>query len=361
MTRLNPHARGPVAETLETELRRRVIGQEEAIQQILGLYQTNLAGLSAPGRPLGSVLFLGPTGSGKTRMVEATAECLAGSASAVLKVDCAEFQHSHEIAKIIGSPPGYLGHRDTHPVLTQEALDRHHTDKVKISFLLFDEIEKANDALWNLLLGIMDKATLTLGDNRRVDFSRCLIFMTSNLGAAQMEALLRPSVGFSSTEGGTERSTVTTDALKRCAVAAARKRFTPEFINRLDRMVVFQALTRAELRQVLDLELAAVQARLLNAVAFVLQVTDQAKDWLLQEGLDPRYGARHLKRAVERLLVRPLANLIATGQVQVADLVTVALDEASSALVFSKDDRGVPPVVSSYGVGLVVKTMKATT
>ena len=154
--------------------------------------------MSSAGRPVGNLLFLGPTGSGKTRLVEAVAESLVGDARAVIKIDCAEFQHSHEIAKLIGSPPGYLGHRETHPVLSQEVLNQYHTDKVKLSFVLFDEIEKASDALWNLLLGILDKATLTLGDNRRVDFSQSLIFMTSNLGAAEMNSILRPGLGFAS-------------------------------------------------------------------------------------------------------------------------------------------------------------------
>jgi ATP-dependent Clp protease ATP-binding subunit ClpA len=151
------------SETLERDLRALVVGQDEAIEQIINIYQTYLTGLAPAGRPIGNFLFLGPTGSGKTRMVEATAESLAGNPRAVLKIDCAEFQHSHEVAKLIGSPPGYLGHRETHALLSQEMLNQYHTDTMKISFVLFDEIEKANDSLWNLLLGILDKATLTLG------------------------------------------------------------------------------------------------------------------------------------------------------------------------------------------------------
>src|SRR4029077_9415791 len=141
---------------------------------------------STPGRPIGNLLFLGPTGSGKTRRVESAAESLLGDPRAVVKIDCAEFAHSHEIAKLIGSPPGYLGHRETHPMLSQEVLSQYHTEKIKLSFVLFDEIEKASDTLWNLLLGVLDKATLTLVDNRRVDFSNAMIFMTSDLGAAEM-------------------------------------------------------------------------------------------------------------------------------------------------------------------------------
>src|SRR5579884_1846656 len=180
---LDPGKTGRDAQSLESSLRRMIVGQEEAIQQIVNIYQMHLTGLNPAGRPIGNFLFLGPTGSGKTRIVEATAQALLGDTRAVTKIDCAEFQHSHEIAKLIGSPPGYLGHRETHALLSQEALNRHHTDKVKISLVLFDEIEKASDALWNLLLGILDKGVLTLGDNRRVDFSSAMIFLTSNLGA----------------------------------------------------------------------------------------------------------------------------------------------------------------------------------
>src|SRR5450631_3971180 len=193
---LNPAQTGLEAEKLDSDLHKRVVGQEEAIQQIIGIYQTYLAGMSSPGRPIGNLLFLGPTGTGKTRLVEATAESLVGDARAVIKIDCAEFQHSHEIAKLIGSPPGYLGHRETHAMLSQEALNQFHSEELKLSFLLFDEIEKASDSLWNLLLGILDKGTLTLGDNRRVDFSRAMIFMTSNLGATEMSSLDAPRLGF---------------------------------------------------------------------------------------------------------------------------------------------------------------------
>src|SRR5579862_2674957 len=188
---LDPTRTGREAETLETNLRRMIVGQDEAIQQIVNIYQMYLTGMTPPSRPIGNFLFLGPTGSGKTRIVEATSEALVKNARAVIKIDCAEFQHSHEIAKLIGSPPGYLEHRETHPLITQEALAANHTDKLKLSFLLFDEIEKASDALWQLLLGMLDKATLTLGDNRRVDLSQTVIFMTSNLGGGEITELMQ--------------------------------------------------------------------------------------------------------------------------------------------------------------------------
>src|SRR6516165_1659393 len=195
-TALDPTRRSSDAQDFETALRRKIVGQDPAIEKVVEIYQMFLAGLNAPGRPVGNLLFLGPTGSGKTRVVEAMAESLFGDPRAVIKIDCAEFQHSHEIAKLIGSPPGYLGHRETHPLLTQEALNQWHTDRLKLTLLLFDEIEKASDALWQLLLGILDKPTLTLGDNRRVDLSLCIIIMTSNLGAGEMTNLVEGGMGF---------------------------------------------------------------------------------------------------------------------------------------------------------------------
>ncbi|HTQ97687.1 MAG TPA: AAA family ATPase, partial [Candidatus Acidoferrum sp.] len=193
---LNPNIRS--AETIEFQksLRAKIVGQDEGVQALVELFQVFTAGLNSPGRPVGNLLFLGPTGSGKTRLVEAAAEILFGSPRAIIKIDCAEFQHSHEIAKLIGSPPGYLGHRETHPLITQEALSANHREDLKLSFLLFDEIEKASDALWQLLLGMLDKASLTLGDNRRVDLSQTVIFMTSNLGGGEITELMAGGYGF---------------------------------------------------------------------------------------------------------------------------------------------------------------------
>ena len=348
--RLNPAQTGSDAEKLDGDLHKRVVGQEEAIRQIINVYQTHLAGMAAPGRPVGNLLFLGPTGSGKTRLVEATAESLVGDARAVIKIDCAEFQHSHEIAKLIGSPPGYLGHRETHPLLSQEVLNQFHTDRVKLSFVLFDEIEKASDALWNLLLGILDKATLTLGDNRRVDFSRALIFMTSNLGATEMNSILRPNLGFTAGEEERRNAAGIVDEelngkVARAGVEAARRKFTPEFMNRIDKVVVFHPLGEPELRKILSIELNTVQARIFhsaNSAPFVFSVTDEARSFLLREGTDMKYGARHLKRALDRNLVHPMSNLIATGQVRGGDLLRVDFDDSTNALTFFKDEEGMP-------------------
>jgi ATP-dependent Clp protease ATP-binding subunit ClpA len=326
------------------------VGQDEAIQQIVNIFQMHLTGMSAPGRPIGNFLFLGPTGTGKTRIVEATAEALVKNPRAVIKIDCAEFQHSHEIAKLIGSPPGYLGHRETHPLLSQEVLNQYHTDTTKISFVLFDEIEKASDALWNLLLGILDKATLTLGDNRRVDFSKAMIFMTSNLGAAEMSSILRPNLGFAASEvermaadGNLDESTA--GKISRAGVEAARRKFTPEFMNRIDKTVVFKPLGSQELRRILHLELNVVQQRIFNSptgAPFVFSCTDAAKEFLLREGTDVKYGARHLKRAIDRSLVHPLSNLIATEQVRGGDLIRVDFEGAINRLTFFKEAEDMP-------------------
>lgn len=273
--------------------------------------------------------------------MEATAQSLLTNSRAVIKIDCAEFQHSHEIAELIGSPPGYLGHRETHALLSQEMLNQYHTEKLKLSLVLFDEIEKASDALWNLLLGILDKATLTLGDNRKVDFSSAMIFLTSNLGAAEMSSLLTPRLGFYVEQPPDAANKAKLSArMSSAGIAAARRRFTPEFMNRLDHIVVFKSLGEAELRQIVDVELDMVRQRIETVAVgcpFLINVTPSAKEFLLLEGTDVRYGARPLKRAIERLLVQPLSNLLATGQIRRGDRVRVSHAEGSPVLTFYRD------------------------
>jgi ATP-dependent Clp protease ATP-binding subunit ClpB len=329
----------------EDALRHKLVGQEEAVQALADIYQVFCAGLHSPARPIGNLLFLGPTGSGKTRIVEAAAEILFGDSRAMLKVDCAEFQHSHEIAKLIGSPPGYLGHRETHPLITQEALASSHTEQLKLSFLLFDEIEKASDSLWQLLLGILDKATLTLGDNRRVDLSQTVIFMTSNLGGAEITELMTGGMGF--VQPIDHPAHRLEEKVERAAIEAARRNFSPEFINRLDKLVVFHPLKSAELDEVLEIELEHVQKRVLASTTrpFLFRVTHEGRQFLLEEGTDQRYGARHLKRAIERYLVCPLSRLLATAQVRSGDVLLVDRHFGDKGLAFLKDtDKR-----SSYG------------
>jgi ATP-dependent Clp protease ATP-binding subunit ClpB len=321
----------------ENALRHKIVGQEEAVQALADIYQVFCAGLHSPAHPIGNLLFLGPTGSGKTRIVEAAAEILFGDSRALIKVDCAEFQHSHEIAKLIGSPPGYLGHRETHPLITEEALAKSHTEQLKLSFLLFDEIEKASDSLWQLLLGILDKATLTLGDNRRVDLSQTMIFMTSNLGGAEITELMTGGMGFvQPIDKPVHRLD---EKVERAAIEAARRKFSPEFINRLDKLVVFHPLKRDELDEVLEIELGQVQKRVLDSTTrpFLFRVTTEGRQFLLEEGTDQRYGARHLKRAIERYLVCPLSRLLATAQVRSGDVLLVDRHPGDKGLAFLKD------------------------
>ena len=336
---LDPERKSPRAAEFEDKLSGWIVGQERAVRRMSGLFQIYLAGMNNPSRPIGTMLFLGPTGSGKTRVVEAAAEVLFNEPHSVVKIDCAEFQHSHEIAKLIGSPPGYLGHRETSPMLTQENLDKSHTDDTKLTFVLFDEIEKASDSLWQLLLGILDKATLTLGDNRRVDFSKTIVIMTSNLGAREMSEMISGGIGFAPTKTDQTKEDNEIDTkIYRTALEAAKRKFSPEFMNRIDKVVVFRSLKEHHLRQILDIELRSVQDRITESAGtkFVFECTPAAKELLLAEGIDLKYGARHLKRSVERFLVYPLSNLVATEQVETGDFVMVDYESETEALNFRK-------------------------
>ncbi|MDE3179799.1 MAG: ATP-dependent Clp protease ATP-binding subunit [Acidobacteriota bacterium] len=353
---LDPDLRSDEVQDFEDELRRKVVGQDRAVRQLARIYQVFRAGIFAPGRPLTNLLLLGPTGSGKTRIVEATAGILLGNERAVLKIDCAEFQHSHEISKLIGSPPGYLGHRETHPLITQEALDQHYTDSVKLSLVLFDEIEKASDSLWQLLLGILDKATLTLGDNQRVDFSHSMIFMTSNLGSQEMAKLVEGGLGFAGTSHDFDPEL--DQKIYRAASEAARRKFSPEFMNRIDRVIVFRSLQPCHMEEILDIELDRVQERIMQSAAdqpFIFRCLPEARKFLISEGADPKFGARHLKRAIERHLVVPLSNLLATAQIRLGDVVTIDFNQKSSKLAFFRQERA-----AVAGRGLAASTSWAS-
>ena len=338
---LDPRVKCAQAREFDQQLSALIIGQENAVRSMGSLYQLFLAGMNQTGKPVGALLFLGPTGSGKTRVVEAAADILFGDPNAVIKVNCAEFQHSHEIAKLIGSPPGYLGHRETTPLLSQENLDRFHTEDIQLSLVLFDEIEKASDSLWKLLLGILDKATLTLGDNRRVDFSQSLIIMTSNLGAREMSELMEGRIGFAAAQqlNNLDKSQIDLDEkIHRTAVQAASRNFSPEFMNRIDKIVVFHSLNQGHLRKILDLELRALQGRIMRSArtTFFFSCSDSVKELLLLEGMDSRFGARHLKRSIERLLVMPMSNLVASGQICFGDSIEVDMDQNGSDISFAR-------------------------
>lgn len=340
---LDPDLKSDLVRDFEDKLQHRIVGQERAVHRMSSLFQLYESGLTTPGRPIGNLLFLGPTGSGKTRLVEATAEVLYGSDRSFIKIDCGEFQHSHEIAKLVGSPPGYLGHRETQPALTQEAIDQFHSDRVKLTLLLFDEIEKASDALWKLMLGVLDKATLTLGDNRRVDFSRCIIIMTSNLGGGEINRMMMGAgLGFAAAQQkyDSDEADVT---VYRIALDSAKRKFSPEFMNRIDKTIVFRPLKPEHLERILDLELEMVQQRILGSPTerkFVFHCTGSAREFLLKEGTDPQYGARPLKRAIERHIVLPLANLSATRQICLGDCIQVDYRGDSNRLMFLKLHEG---------------------
>jgi len=310
---LDPQKNSTSASVLLRSFGRRVVGQDEAVTALVDVVEHHHSGFGDNTRPAGSLLFLGPTGAGKTRVVESLAHGLFYNEKSMIKIDCSEFQHSHEIAKLVGSPPGYLGHRETPPLLTQARLDAYQTPNLKLGIVLFDEIEKASDALWQLLLGILDKATLTLGTNAQVNFSNQIIVMTSNLGSSDMAKIVDGGVGFkydSDPLGNLEMKLGTT------AINAAKKKFTAEFFNRIDKVVVFKTLTKDQVAQILMIELGDVQQRLQHGeTPFLMHVSKDAKAALLNEGYSPKYGARELRSVVRKRIQNPLARMVATGQV----------------------------------------------
>jgi ATP-dependent Clp protease ATP-binding subunit ClpA len=301
---------------LAARLRELLVGQPEAIDIVVPYVQMYQAGLSPEGRPVGVVLLLGPTGTGKTRTVEALAEVLHGSSKNLLKVDCGEFQMEHEVAKLIGAPPGYLGHRETQPMLTQAKVNAVASEESEISLILFDEIEKAAPSMTRLLLGILDKATLRLGDNSSVNFERSLIFLTSNLGAKSIQRANKPDFGFEAmlpVKPFEDRA-----KLQSIGLAAVRHKFSPEFVNRIDSVITYKPLDRDACEIILD-QILANFARLihnrLGMRSFRLQCTVAGRSLLLDQGTSPEYGARELKRTVQRNFIQPVAALVSQGQV----------------------------------------------
>ena len=358
--KLDPTIRGAGAKGLENFLKNKVVGQDEAIEKMVEVYQMYLSGITRDNHPIANLLFLGPTGVGKTYLVESFAEGLYGDPHACIKIDCGEFQHSHEIAKLVGSPPSYAGHRETPPRLSQERLDKWFTDKTQISIILFDEIEKASDALWNLLLGILDKATLTLGTNLQVDFSKSIIVMTSNLGS---EAMLNLQEGskFGFTNNVIPKANILQDKVRSSVIDAARKKFSPEFMNRIDKLLVFNPLKEGQIREILDKEISYLQNRVFRTKQnnrFSINCSDAVKDLIMQDGLDIRYGARHLNRSLDTRITPLIANLITSEQIGYRDSLMIDLDE-NKELVFTKSPkRGRKP--KSQKVEELVKIINAS-
>lgn len=296
------------------QLSRRVVGQTRAIEQIVPYVEMFQAELSPEGRPAGVFLLLGPTGTGKTRTVEALAEVLHGSHRQLLKIDCGEFQMEHEVAKLIGAPPGYLGHRETTPMLTQQKLGAVTSERSGLSLVLFDEIEKAAPSMTRLLLGVLDKAILRLGDNSAVNFERTLIFLTSNLGAREMQRELAPEFGFEAMAGARGEPA----KLSKIGMGAVKRRFPPEFVNRIDAVITYSPLDQASLRVIVNQQIEELERHIENRLAeraFDLVVGREAREFLLKKGTSAEYGARELKRTILRHLTQPLAAMVAGGRI----------------------------------------------
>jgi CheY-like chemotaxis protein len=343
-------SRKPAADSMEdltTVLSQKVVGQPTATRVIVPYIQMFQAGLAPEGRPVGVFLLLGPTGTGKTKTVEALAEVLHGSEKNVLKVDCGEFQMEHEVAKLIGAPPGYLGHRETQPMLTQQKLNAVTSEKSSISLVLFDEIEKAAPSMTRLLLGVLDKGILRLGDNSIVNFEKSLVFLTSNLGAREMMREINPDFGFQSVKTA-ERADLTSK-LQNIALVSVRKRFSPEFVNRIDCIITYQPLTPEALSAILDHQITDLQNHVntrLGNRSFTLEVPFEARRFLLEKGTSAEYGARELNRTIHRYLTQPLATLVATNQVNPGAGVRVEVAEGEDKLNIQSSNAvgGTPPV-----------------
>lgn len=312
---------------LKARFASRIVGQPDATDALVRVLENQQGGFADPRRPLGSLLFLGPTGTGKTSSVEAMCEGLFGFRDAMVKIDCGEFEHSHEIAKLIGSPPGYLGHRETPPRLTQEALNSYQTAEFPMNIVLFDEIEKASDALWQLLLGVLDKGLLTLGDNAVTNFTKSVIVLTSNVGASQMATMLGENpLGYA-----VERN-FSNKKLKDVAMSAARKKFSPEFLNRLDEIVMFNTLTKDQVQEIMGLELGYLQSKLFSKNGSRLCPSPAALREIIAQGFDEKYNARNLRRVIEKKIMLPIARAISTKQIGRTD--TIVVDAKDGEFVF---------------------------
>jgi ATP-dependent Clp protease ATP-binding subunit ClpA len=323
--------------SLEEALVSRVVGQPAAVSSIIPYVQMYQAGLSPEGRPAGVFLLLGPSGTGKTRTVEALAAALHGSDKYVLKVDCGEYQMEHEVAKLIGAPPGYLGHRETHPLLSQARVNSVTSERSSVSIVLFDEIEKAAPSMTRLLLGVLDKGTLRLGDNNTVNFERSLIFMTSNLGASEMSRTITPDFGFEACNGPLAAPADLGRQLEKVGLQAVRRRFSPEFVNRIDSVITYQPLSSEAIVSILDLQLAELEQHITNRLgvrAFSVRLNEKAREFLIEHGTSAQYGARELKRTIHRHLMQPLSVLVASDQIEPGSVVFVELADSGDRLRF---------------------------
>jgi len=353
-TRHQPH-KAPLGDLAE-RLAHKVVGQSSALQYIVPYLQMYQAGLAPVDRPAGIFLLLGPTGTGKTRTVEALAEILHGSPKHLLKIDCAEYQSDHEVAKLIGAPPGYIGHRETRPLLTDARLLEVVSPECDLAIVLFDEIEKAAPALTALLLGIFDKATLREGDNTVVNFEKTMIFLTSNLGAREMLREVNPDIGFRAADSRSQAELA--ERLENIGVAAVRKRFSPEFVNRIDVVITYRPLDEVSLAAILDHHIAELQRHVhsrLGDRSFEIDVTPAARARLVEKGTTPEFGARELKRTIHRMLTQPLAALVADGQTRAGGRVIVEPGSTPGTLALRcEGGQAAVPATSSGRTVLIV-------
>jgi ATP-dependent Clp protease ATP-binding subunit ClpB len=305
--------------TMESRLRQRVIGQDAALERVANSIRRNRAGLSDPNRPIGSFIFLGPTGVGKTELARALAEFMFDDERSMIRLDMSEYMEKHSVSRLIGAPPGYVGYEEGGQLTEQ--VRRH-----PYSVVLFDEIEKAHPDVFNVLLQILEDGRLTDGKGRTVDFRNAVLVMTSNVGSTAL---------FELAGSDPERA-------RKEAFEALRQAFRPEFINRIDEIVLFNPLGREQLDKIVDLELAKVM-RLLAERKVRIELTPAARERVVVDGYDPAYGARPLRRTVQRLVQDPLAMRILDGSVLPGDLVRVDVDPESDSIRFERVEEKTTP------------------
>jgi len=297
-------------------LHRRVVGQDEAISVVSNAVRRSRAGLQDPNRPMGSFIFLGPTGVGKTELARALAEFLFDDESAMIRLDMSEYQERHTVSRLIGAPPGYVGYEEGGQLT--EAVRRR-----PYSVVLFDEIEKAHPEVFNALLQVLDDGRLTDGHGRTVDFKNTVIIMTSNVGTEFMDS----------------RSAATDEQRRELVLAALRQRFRPEFLNRVDEIVVFHGLTQEHLKEIVDIQIRNLE-KLLADRNLQIELTDAAKNYLAEAGYDPAYGARPLKRVIQRQIQDPLALRLLQGEFRDGDRIRV--DARDGRLTFERVEARAP-------------------
>lgn len=322
-----------------------IVGQDHAIEKIVPYVIRGMAGFTLPSRPMGVFFLMGPTGTGKTRTPETLAEILHGNEKHMIRIDCGEFQQDHEIAKLIGAPPGYLGHRETHPLLTQARLKAVSSEESPYPIILFDEIEKASSALWRILLGVLDKGSLRLGDNSTVDFQKAIIFLSSNVGAKDMSNLMNNRIGFHATEDKLRIDNLDKKSVRemeKIGMKAMGRIFPPEFNNRVDEFISYRPLDAAALRKITQLELEKLQAQVivkLGARQFRVLYDEQSIDYITEKGTSLKYGARELKRTINRVLLNPLADDFVNDKIPPGSDVFIRVDQTGLSWYVEPSDE----------------------